>query len=134
VYAPNDFNESTIFFNTVFDKIEQLKTSNLDENGINANLDICVVGDFNFVVDESQCFRRLHTIQEKRLSNLVSNRLETLELIDTIDFDTNVAKHTWTSRGICSRLDRIYCNQTLYNKIFTLNKSWGVAKSDHALH
>jgi exonuclease III len=132
IYAPNDFNESITFFNTVFDKIEGLKEAHVDENGLNANLEICLVGDFNFVVDETQCYKRLHTIQEKRLSRLVSNRLDTLSLIDTIGFDTDVAKHTWTARGICSRLDRIYCDQNLYNKIFALNKSWGVTKSDHA--
>jgi exonuclease III len=132
IYAPNDFNESITFFNTVFDKIEGLKEAHVDENGLNANLEICLVGDFNFVVDETQCYKRLHTIQEKRLSRLVSNRLDTLSLIDTIGFDTDVAKHTWTARGICSRLDRTYCDQNLYNKIFALNKSWGVTKSDHA--
>jgi exonuclease III len=133
VYAPNNFNESITFFNGVFDNIEQ----NLDDirrNNLNIqSLEICLLGDFNFVINENECRNRAHTASEKRLSSIVTERLDGLGLHDTICFDKDKASHTWTSRGICSRLDRIYCNQFLLNRVFSLEKTWGLAKSDHAL-
>jgi exonuclease III len=128
IYAPNDFNESHIFFNNLFEIIGRIKNSIP-----NQQLELCLLGDFNFVVDETQCVNRNHSPAEKRLSNVVNRHLENLDLMDTLCHDKNPSVHTWTARGICSRLDRIYCNQPLFNKICSLDKSWGIAKSDHAL-
>jgi exonuclease III len=131
IYAPNDFNDSITFFNNVFDYIERA----IDLVAVNErdNLELCLLGDFNFVVDETQCYRRAHTNNEKRLSRFVAQKLDMMALVDTMMYDTSKSTHTWSARGICSRLDCIYCNPQLINKIFNLEKTWGVARSDHAM-
>jgi hypothetical protein len=58
IYAPNNFNDSIAFFNNVFDCMERVM--GLLANNESNDLDVCLLGDFNFVVDETQCYRRAH--------------------------------------------------------------------------
>jgi exonuclease III len=89
IYAPNDFNESHTFFNDLFQTIERVKN-----NIPTQTLELCILGDFNFVVDETQCKNRNHTPAEKRLSRAVNGHLENLELIDTLCHDKDSSSHS----------------------------------------
>jgi exonuclease III len=131
VYAPNNHSLAIQFYNEFFDTMENFVNDNSEEN---ENFDICLTGDFNFVPDPSDCKNRNFSNLEARLAELVNDRLEILDLKDMKYLDSEPSIYTWHARGIFSRLDRFYVNQSLINKSVKVSKDWSPDfRSDHAL-
>jgi exonuclease III len=132
VYAPNDHHESVVFFQNFFLALDDF----CYEAEVDANSQIVVAGDFNFVdCPDYHSVNRVSTNQESNLANIVAAELDDRGLKDTIELlDEDCSCYTWR-RGICaSKLDYIYTTGGLHSSIKSCRTEWFAHGSqyDHA--
>ena len=131
VYAPNCHREALVFFQEFFRSLDEVTEDLISQNMVYS---IIITGDFNVVLDhQNGASNRLTTVAERTLSAHVMDAMESRGLIETKQL-TQGSNFTWR-RGAClSKLDYIFLNRPLADKVTEAETKWHYlgAKFDHA--
>ena len=112
------------FFSRIREGIEELRAGD--------DTEIIILGDFNTVMHGSERINTQFSNSEKRITKLLTNMLDDLNLIDCWSKGNN--SMTWRHGDKMSKIDRIILSRSLSNRNVNVKIStdWTYTESDHA--